>query len=217
MAINTAYATAAEYRARIKKTDTGDDTEINLSITSVCRVIDRLTGMTATGFQEDSGNVTRIFHPDPLAPDPTVLSIPPLVTLAAVKIDTDQDGSFSDETALDITQRTGDVLLWPTDATDGPEDQPYTELRTSPWGAYPDGWPRNLEVSVQGTWGWPGGVPATIKSACIELTGILRLETPRATNVVNEVGDVTSMSGEATRIVRDLYMSYRSAATGALF
>lgn len=217
MAIGDAYATAAEYLARVKKTDTGDNTEIDLDLMSVSRMLDRQLGMTKTGFNVDASDVTRIYLPDPLAPDRRSLVIDPLVSLTSVTIDTDQDGDFTDETALDVTQRTGDILLYPTDAVDGPEPQPYTELRTSKWGAYANGWPAGLEVQVVGTWGWPTAVPDAIKTATIQLCGILRLETPRATNTVSEIGDVTTMSGDAQRIIRDLRSVYRSAAVGSLF
>jgi hypothetical protein len=215
MAISDAYASAAEYRTRTEKTDTGDDAVVLLDLKAVSRIIDRRLGLSRSGFNVDAGNVTRIFKPDPLAADPTILKIPPLSAApVSITIDTDQDGSFSDESALNITQLTGDVMLMPTDTLDGPEAQPYTELHTTPWGAYSAGWPVGLWVQVVGRWGWPA-VPEAIKMAAINLTAIARLETPRATSQISDIGTVVGVSTAAQTIIDDLFRVYRSKA--ALF
>ena len=217
MAIGDSYANATEYMARISKTDTAPENEINLDLAAVSRVIDRKLGMTATGFQKDAADVTRVFLPDPMAPDPRYLSIPPLSAApTSVKIDSTGDGSFTSETALGLTQITGDVMFLPRDAPDGPESEPFTELFTTAWGSHGGGWPQGQHVEVVGKWGWPA-LPAAIKTATIQVCGILRLETPRATNQISDIDVVIGTSADAVRILRDLQNAYRSAAIGALF
>jgi hypothetical protein len=212
MAITDAYASAAEYRTRTEKSDTGDDATVLLDLKAISRVIDRKLGRQRTGFNVDASDVKRIFRPDPLQADPRILPIPPLsATPTSVTIDTDGDGLFTDETALNITQITGDVMLEPRDTLDGPEPAPFTELHMTPWGAYPGGWPAGLMVEVDGRWGWPA-VPEAIKVAAIQLTAIYRLETPRATSQISDIGTIIGMSTSAQTIIEDLYRTYRSQA-----
>lgn len=63
-------------------------------------------------------------------------------------------------------------------------------------------------VAVTARWGWPS-IPEPIKAATIEIAAIYRLETPRATNTVNELGVGTQMiSSAGQRIIRDYVSEY---------
>ena len=61
---------------------------------------------------------------------------------------------------------------------------------------------------MKGKFGWPS-VPSAIERACVQLTGILRLETPRATRSVN-IGTETTLetSRQAQEIVSALMNVY---------
>jgi hypothetical protein len=63
-------------------------------------------------------------------------------------------------------------------------------------------------VRVTGQWGWPA-VPEAVKRACIHLTAILRLETPRSQRTVSEIGSIVEMSAQGAGIVNDLIKHYR--------
>ena len=66
-----------------------------------------------------------------------------------------------------------------------------------------------MHVEVVGAFGWPA-VPSAIKQACIHLTGILRLETPRSTKrVQDDIGSSIETSPEAERILNGLMKVYR--------
>ncbi len=200
MAVTDAYATAAEYRARISKSSTDDDTELDLDLRAISDYISRRVGRN---FEVDATDSTRIFsrragaHPrrlwvDDLSADPT-----------SITIDADRDGSFADDTALAAT----DYQLQPVNAPTGRESEPYTKLWIPTWSSKGE-WPAGYPVQVVGLFGWPS-VPAAVQAATIELTAIWRLESPRATERVSEMGELTRVSQEAARIVKSLQDVYR--------
>ncbi len=135
-----------------------------------------------------------------------VLYVDDLVSVSSIKIDEDMDGSFDDESALAVT----DYELLPRNAALGAEPRPYTAIELTPWGtkyAFQPG----ARVEVTGIHGWPA-VPEPVKRACIHLTAILRLETPRAQATVSELGQVVQSSPQARGIIRDLLTGYARLA-----
>jgi len=127
-----------------------------------------------------------------------VIYVEDLVSAATIKIDEDQDGDFSDETALAAS----DYELIPRSAPYGSEPRPYTAIELTTWGTKGCFVP-GARVEVTGVHGWPS-VPAAIKRACIQLTAILRLDSPRAQRQVTDLGQVVEMSPQGAGIVRDL-------------
>ena len=194
MAIADAYATAAQYRASIDKSDVAEDTEILEDLATISRYIE---GKLGRFFNKDAADVTRnYFVPvtsrflwvDDLSADPTT-----------VAIDDDADGTCEET----IT----DYQLHPLNADKEPEAKPFTRLYLPPWhtrGAFYKG----QLVEVTGKFGWPA-VPAPITRACIHLTAILRLETPRATRRIPELGDAIEASNDAQNIIRQLTDVYQ--------
>ena len=217
MAITDAYATAAEYRGVIDKDNTAEDAEVLVDLTAISRYIERKLNRF---FNKDASDATRLYVPRatgvPSRPDwaesenpwkygglSRVLYTDDIVSVTTIKIDEDRDGSFADETAL----AAADYELTPRNAADGPEPSPYTAIELTTWGsknAYTPG----ARVEVVGIFGWPA-VPAAIKSACIHLTAILRLETPRASRTVSDIGAVVETSQEGSMIINDLLRHYR--------
>lgn len=221
MPITDPYATAAQYRSTLDKSDAGDDADILLDLTAVSRWLDKKLGRF---FTKDAAPVARVFTlPGSLraalaaAPlgwaeseNPWVhgvfsrtLSVDDLSAApTAIKIDQDDDGLFTDETALAAT----DYELWPLNAPLGPEPSPYTAIVIPQWSTV-GGFPAGARVQVTAQWGWPA-VPQAVVQATIHLTGILRLESPRATQRVNEMGEVLGTSRVAQDIVEKLARVY---------
>lgn len=208
MAIGDAYATVQDYRALTGKSSTDQDLQLQGDLLAVSRLLDRLTGHVETGFNKDEAAVKRIFLPDPYAPDAALLFVPPLAAApVSVKIDTDGDGLFTDETALAAT----DYQRLPLNAAAGPIARPWTALRLTRWAATYASWPQHLHVEVDAVWGWPA-VPDMVRRATVELVAILRIESPRATSQVNELQNVLEVSSAGQRVVRDLVATLRPAA-----
>jgi hypothetical protein len=199
MAITDAYATAATYRGLISKSDTAEDAEILTDLTAISRYIERRLGRW---FTVDASAVARVYETTLLSNQPKSLFIDDLVTLTSIKVDEDDDGSFADESAWAST----DYELLPRNAADGPEPGPYTQIHIPRWSS------KNLwgdhRVEITATFGWPS-VPSAIEQACVQLTGILRLETPRATRSVNVGAEtVLETSRQAQEIVTALLQVY---------
>jgi hypothetical protein len=213
MAITDPYATEAEYRLAAGKDDTSENVEITTDLTAISRYMERKSG---TFWTKDAAAVARVFMPRstgiPTRPDwaesenpwkygglsRTLYFDAPLVSVTTIKIDEDKDGVFSDETALAAT----DYELLPRNAALGPEPAPYTAMELTQWGAK-NAFTPGARVEVTGIWGWPA-VPERVKRACIHLTAILRLETPRATRTLNELGQILDTNQKAASIIDDL-------------
>ena len=212
MAISDSYATIDDYRSRLGRSDNGADTQIEHDLLAVSRYIDRITGYTATGFSKDASDTTRVFTVPHANRNDRRLWIDPLSAApTSVTVDTDFDGDFTDETALTLTQFTGDILYEPSNYAAGPEPRPIQCLVLTTWNSTLTRWPSGAAVQVVGKFGWPA-VPEMIRSACIELTGILRLESPRATEQITEIGEATRMSGDAQKILHGLTRTYRKVS-----
>lgn len=191
MAVTDAYATAAEYRASIDKVDTSEDAEILIDLNTVSRYIEhRLAGRF---FTKDASDAVRIYKPK----WPTTLYVDDIVTLTSVKVDADLDGTY--ETTL--TSGT-DFELTPRNAADGPEPAPYECLER-----LTGSWVTTSRVEVTAVFGWPS-VPGPVKAACIQLTAILRLETPRAQSTMTDLGQVVSINANARNLIEDLIRHY---------
>ena len=196
MSISAAYASPAEYRRVVGMTDAGLDTDIASDLAAVSRYLD---GEMRRFFTRDAAPVVRIFSP---AHDGKNLSIndmsdPP----SLVRVDTAGNGTFA------TTLATTHYILLPLNALLDPEPWPFTSIQLtelSPVGAFAV----NQRVEITARWGWPA-VPEAIRRATIHITAILRLETPRATKRVAELGDTVETSPQAQNIVRQLTNQYK--------
>ena len=200
MEVTDAYASATTYRDLISKTDTAEDAEIDSDLKAVSRYLDRRLGRF---FTKDASAVARTYMRGPHT-DPRILWVDDIAASpTSIKIDDDNDGSFADETAL----AAADFELWPLNAGKGAEPQPWTMIYLPKSGSKGN-WPAGHRVEVTAQWGWPA-IPDAIVRATAHLTAILRLETPRATRRIPELGDVVEASREAQSIVRELAGAYR--------
>lgn len=189
MAVTDAYATSAEYRAVTGKTDTSDDSDILKDLTAISRYLD---GKLERFFTKDAEDVSRIYILDHASDE---LLTDDLVSVSAIAIDSDTDDTYE-------TSVTNYELL-PRNADKGPEPRPYTKIRL-----LNSSFPANVRIQVTGVFGWPD-VPEAIQRATIHLTAILRIESPRATRRISELGDVMEASPDAMSIIRQLTDRYR--------
>ncbi len=193
------YATAEEYRNQLKMTeDEGRDSEIEQDLTAISKHIDKRTGRF---FTKDAEPVTRIYeaaqgrkiYVDDIAEAPTEIVI--------------NFGGISD-----LTLEPGDYDLWPYNADKGPEPRPWIRIDLSRRGSLPLFHLGDM-VSVTAKFGWPE-VPEAIKIATIQITALLRLETPRATRRIPELGDAIETSMDAQRLIKQLVDPYKREGIG---
>ena len=196
MSVTDAYTTSVEYRAVTGATDSGNDAEILKDLGAISRYLD---GKLGRFFTKDASAVARVYIPhdnikaiwvDDISETPT-----------SVKLDTGGDGQFA--TTLEST----DFELLPLNADKGPEPRPYMQVGMTPWGSYKC-FQKNIRVEVTAKFGWPS-VPGAIQRATIHLAAILRLETPRATRRIAELGDIMEASPDAMSIIRQLTDRYK--------
>lgn len=207
MAISDAYADAATYRNRISKSDTGADAAILADLTSISRMIEKELD---SFFNKDAFAVARDFRPqysdDALPELKRTLYLDVPIAVAPTGVQTDDNGDGTPETTWAAT----DYQLEPLSADKGPEARPWTRLYIPEWSTK-GVWPRGGLVRITAQYGWPA-VPEPIESACIQLTAILRLETPRAEATVSELGQLVQMSPQASGIVERLKNRYARRA-----
>jgi hypothetical protein len=218
--VTAAYATPANYRAVVGKTDSSDDAEILVDLQAVSRYIDREYGRF---FTSDVTPVARVYavpwdtaHLPPLdwaaglvdpreyarGPWRRLLQVDDLAAApTSVIVDEDGDGLFADAPWSSTTYE-----LWPLNAAVGPEPEPWTALSVPPWSAK-GGFPAGARVQITAAWGWPA-VPAAILRLTCHLAGILRLESPRATTRMNEMDQVISTSKAARDLLANLAPRY---------
>jgi hypothetical protein len=207
MAITDPLATVEEYRAVAGKTQTADDATLLSHLNACSRLLEREAGQF---FGKDAAVVTRQFcakWSDWL--DLTYEGGCPGIATATgleIKVDTDGDGSFADETAWAST----DYVLHPLQAARGPEPRPYTDIKVARGGAQSFA-PGGL-VQVTAIFGWPE-VPAGVKADVIELTRIWRVEGPRASGRILEIEELTATSPLAMSLVSRFRTAYMGKVT----
>ena len=196
MALSDAYATPAQYRAQVSGefATSGDDTEIARELTAVSRLIDRITGRPL-GFNNDGEeDVARVYK----MRGGYVIDIDDHMSVTTVDVSPPIGTPTWSELAA------GSWVLLPRNAALLPSPEPYHQIEFV--AQYPVA---GDLVKVTGIGGW-AAVPEGVRTATIELTSILRLESPRATNRMNDVGQVLSTSRRAQNVIDDLINSFRT-------
>jgi hypothetical protein len=184
--ISDAYATVEQYRALTGKTDTAADSLIITDLLAISRYLD---GKLGRYFNKDLSDTTRLYMPDSAI---TTLYIEDVVAITEVALESGD--SFDALT---------DYTLLPLNADKQPEPRPFSaiKLRSSVF-------PADTQVRVTGIHGWPA-VPDAVQRATIHLAAILRIESPRATRRISELGDSIETSDDAMSIIRQLTDRYR--------
>jgi hypothetical protein len=177
MALLDPYATASEYRSRVSKRDTADDTEITNQLLAVSRMLEYELRVAPGTFNSSSASVTRYFN--------TILGDEPVLRLVdergqqhvlqtiatdGIAVDTDGDGDY--DYTVDPTGESW-IIARPYNAAalgepwDSLEILPYTTATFTKWPTYMRG------VRITGTWGWPA-VPGMIKELTVKMTRDIR-------------------------------------------
>jgi hypothetical protein len=179
------YATASQYRSIVAKIDEGSDAEIELALAAISRYLDRKLRHGASHFGQTESVQTRTYRAGRtqwLVTD-DLPEAPDAVTSGSASL---AGGT--------------DYAVWPRNALQAADPRPYEGLFLAR--------PRcGDEIAITARWGWPA-VPRAIHLATIELTAIWRLETPRATERMNELDQVVGTSEMANRLVADLLDKY---------
>lgn len=220
MGITDAYATPQMYRALLHSSDPGQDEDIQGDLLAITRYLERYLHVF---FNKDDDLVTRYYTPTNRVRSPNpwysaggsgigfaetenpwlhvrgepILNIDPIAdtTGMSIVVDTDRDGSYVGESPLSAS----DYILLPRNALVGPEPGPYTSI-SRPVGFT---WVPGCEVKITAIWGWPA-VPKAIERATVHLTGILRIETPRATSRISEMDGTIAASKACQDILQSL-------------
>ena len=203
------YATSDEYRIQAGKTDTGADAQVLQDLEAVSTYLNQVLGWNTTGFGRDDGDATRVVTIPKTSRDLAIITAPLSAVPTSIKVDTDDDGDFSDETVLASKEYRlytsyrdlfSNSQLWPV-------QWPALFVRLTGRGALGE-WPGGRDVEIVGKFGWPA-VPQAIKSATIELTRLWRLESPRATSRISELEGTIQASPQAQSLINRLTQSYR--------
>lgn len=204
MSLTDPYATAEEYRATIKPdADDGGDALITEDLTAISRYLD---GKLGQFFGQDETESERVFEYwpkrhasvyrwpviDRLSTNPI---LPPFTSLTSI--------TFADGLVIPVAE----LDLYPFDAGLRPEPVPYRAIgRANHTGFYYNS--ANNKVRMMMKAGWPA-IPAAIKATTIQLCAMLRLETPRATRRIPEMGDAIETSPSAQALVWRLADQYK--------
>lgn len=193
MAVTDPLAQVSDYYSVFPNSGSDNETELLSQLTAVSRYIEHECGQQ---FTKDAAAVARVFMGD--GSNQLWLGENLAATPTLVKIDQDNDGTY--ETTVST------IELWPYNAAQGATASPWRRIDLPPWGTYTS-WPKGSRIQVTAQWGWPA-VPAAVRQACIHLTAILRIESPRATSSIDEMGRVIGMSQQARTIVDELLGIY---------
>lgn len=199
MAVDDAYATVDEYKAEVRRAGADDDGVILRGLLMTTRWLEDRSGQF---FNLDASVVDRLWR----AKYPDLLELtyeghcPGIgdTTGLVIKVDTDGDGSFADETAWAAS----DYELLPRQAALGPIAKPYDRIATRPGGA--QSFRVGQLVQVTAKFGWPA-VPVIAKEIVIEWLAVWRGESIRTTARVSELDEVETVSpyhlGQINRLI----------------
>lgn len=217
MTLSDSYGTPALYRNLIHKSDPGHDEDIRGDLAAMSRYLeyklkdffnkdDELTvryfdapsktmpNAWSSGSYAEAENPYRYLRGEPYIYIDSIASITGLV----IAVDDNRDLSYS--TILASNQ----YLLHPRNALVGPEPRPYQYL-ARPTGS---NWVPGANLKITAIWGWPA-VPQPIIRACIHLTAILRIESPRATNSIDQMDNAVGASKECQDILHNMLKPYK--------
>lgn len=184
----TLYTTAAEVKASSTLTGTTYvDADIDLAIEAASRAVDLVCRRRF--WVDDDVNQVRYY--DPTGPD--LVRIDDLVTLTALAVDIDADGTYTQTWTVGT-----DFVLSPANAVADARPYELIERRTFGRYSFPTEWER--PVKVTGKFGW-AAVPAPVEQATKILAARLVKRTREAPFGVVTIGiDAGSGTMHAARI-----------------
>ena len=185
------YANPGAYLATFSGTDTSQEGEIADDIDAVEHWIDRHCERSF----DVAASATRVYIPQHTS---ATLEVDDFTAITSVKFDENADGVFE----VTVTGAEG----WPLSAAY--ESRPFTQLHLPSWASR-TAFVAGVRVEATLLYGWDE-IPQGVVRATVQLTGILRMQSPRATARFDEgIGSFIRSSPEANRIVRELLDPYR--------
>ncbi len=157
-ALGKLYATVEALKSRVGITDDTDDAELLAACFTASRSVEQFCQRT---FWRTASGTVRVFEPTGYHD----LDFGPWNDLVALTgLATDESGAGTWGTAWAGT----DYQLVPLNPSAGPEQRPYTGLRTTGSRLFPalSGYGRTDRIQITGTWGWPA-VPQAIRQAAL--------------------------------------------------
>jgi hypothetical protein len=216
MPVTDPYASAAEYRAHIGKTEAAQDTSVILpALLAVSRLLDKQTGRF---FTRDAAGVARVFS----GIDNTRLYLPDIATLTGLAVKADLNADFDYVDADETLTINTHFFAGPENPDKGPEPQPWRWLDIVPNNGRLDKWRRftwerealqTLRfVEVTAAWGWPA-VPGAIREATILITReILDLEQSGFSLALQNIDTAVNLAPTAFSIVQRIKREYGNQA-----
>lgn len=205
MAIADAYAVAADYRNRVDKTDTGDDTVLDAILLALSRLIDQQCGRH---FTQDASAVIRHFD----GKGQTRLYIDDVSVLTTVKVDLDADYDY-DGASETLTLNTH-FWIGPDNWALGSEPRPYRFLDVVPGNSVLTVWPEQRKaVQVTARFGWPG-VPGAIKEATVLMAReVIDLQKSGFTLSLQNIDEAINMAPQAMSVLGRIKREYGRYST----
>lgn len=205
MPLVNAYATLPEIKRWVQISNTEHDPELEDVLNSVSRWIDTYC---QRHFWQTAAGTNRVFE----APcDQRTLEFGAFNDLTAVTaLATDESGDGTFET----TWAASDYELLPLNPASGPEQRPYTAIRSTGTRLFPtvslSG--NQARVQVTGTWGW-SAIPAAVHEACLLQSSRVfkRRYSPEGIAGYSEFG-IVRVAGKLDSDVSDLLSPYRRTA-----
>ncbi len=206
-AVTDAYATAAEYRAAVDKSDNTEDAVLLSMLGGVSRLIDRQCGgpMGPRFFTKDAAVVVRLFDGSGLRR----LYVNDIATATGLVVKVDLDADYSFTGASETLTVNTHFLLGPRNADKGAEPAPFTRLDIRPGNAVLSKWPEQMNaIQVTAKYGWPA-VPQAVKDSTISLVRQLRdLQEAGFTLTLQNLEASIRQSPLAVTIMRDVVREY---------
>ena len=193
------YSTAEEYRTTLGVPDQDVDDEITEDLVAVSRWIDGVCDRI-TGFSKDAAATVHRYYP--WNGSSRRIAIDDLASTAGliVRVDSNHDG------VAEAVLASPSYELHPLNAAVRSDPWPYDEIVIPEWSEI-DAF--NGRTEVEGIHGWPV-VPRAIAASCRQITGILRMQSPRATGRLPEdIDAVIETSPEAQKILAQLILPYK--------
>jgi hypothetical protein len=202
VAVDDAYISAEDFRARISKTIVADDDMLDELLAGVSRLIDRECGRF---FNQDAEAVVR--HYDGNGQARLYIDDVATATDLVVKVDLDGDHEFdgADETLTVGTH----FWLGPANAALGSEAGPYRYLELVPNNGRLSVWPeRPRAAQVTAIFGWPAVPGAIVEATVMIAREIADLEQAGMTAALQNIDTAVNLSPTAFSIVQRIKREY---------
>ena len=212
MAIDSRYITVPDIKKLFSILQSDDDELLSVSIDAMCRVFDRKLGWPA-GFKEDAAVTTRLYVGDGsrlLRLNHAIAS----TTGFEVKIDTDNDGSFADETALTSDDYQMQGQAGDLNPDKGPMARPWVQIYIPTWSTTYGYWPEGHQAQVTALHGWPVKCPEQVRLGVGHCVAMLGGHSIFTTGRIQELDSVVDASPQARAILRDLWQTLNRYPVG---